>query len=231
MSKLQEFNKRKTQWGLRRALYWELMHSLRLVFGFRIHYLSIGNSIHDIYYANLPEYTNKYETVLTKPEALLPYVDTIPDFSREFIQTAMDNGDECTANFYNGALVGIGFTSRARTEVSDQIDLLVPEGFRYGYKGWTHPDHRQSSLARLRGRIAIEQREFPYYERSIWYIETHNYASLLHRFQPPRERNLRVGIIGWFSFFGKEIPFNSRNAKRYGIEMVRKEDSGKRQYI
>ena len=231
MSKLVEFKKRKTQWGLKRCLYWELMHFLRIAFGIRVHYLSIGNTIDDIYFANLPKFADGYQTRTVKPEEFLPYVDSVSELDPEALQRAIDNGDECTANFCEGALVGFGFSSRARTVVSDQLDLLVPEGFRYGYKGWTHPDHRQSKLALLRSRAAKDAYHRPHYERPIWYVETHNYASLLHRFKPPRERNLRVGIIGWFSFFGKQIPFNSRNAKRYGIEMVRKEDTGKRQYI
>jgi len=231
MSKLQEFKKRKSQWGLKRCLHWELMHFLSRYFGFRIHYLFVGNSIYDTYFANLPDFTEEYETVLTKPDALLQYADTVPELSEEFLRVAINNGEICTANFYKGMLVGFGFTSRTRTIVTRHIDLLVPQGFRYGYKGWTHPDHRRSNLSRLRTRVRIEHADTPYHERSIWYIETHNYASLLHRHQPPRERNLRVGIIGWFSIFGKIVPFNSRIAKRYGIEMVRKEDSGKRQYI
>ncbi len=231
MSKIQAFRNRKKLWGLKRCLYWELMHALRSLFGFRIHYLSIGNSIDDIYRANLPVDNAGYETRMVKIAELLPFANLVPDLDECFLQKARDNNDTCVANFYEGALVGFGFNSTRRTIVTSQIDLLVPEGFRYGYKGWTHPDHRRSNLGKLRARVRGENEIHPYHERPIWYIETHNYASLLHSHQPPRERNLRVGLIGWFSFFGRQIPFNSRNAKRYGIEMVRKEDSGDRQYV
>jgi len=207
------------------------MHLLKTLLGFRIHYLNIGNDIYDVLYANLPEFTDEYPTRILRPEELLPYLESVPELNSEALQRAIVNKDDCTANFFNGALVGFSFESRARTIVTEQIDLLVPDGYRYGYKGWTHPDHRRANLEKFRSRATIEQRDYPHHERPIWYIETHNYASLLHGYKPPRERDLRVGIIGWYSFFGKQIPFNSRNAKRYGIEMVRREDSKKRQYV
>ena len=231
MSKLQAFKNRKNQWGLRRCLYWELMNILRIAFGFQIHYLNIGNSIHDSFDENLCDPPDGYKTRKLDPQELLAWVDSVPELVPEILQTAIANGDMCFANFFEERLVGFDFISRTRTVVSDQLDILIPEGFRYGYKGWTHPDHRQSGLARMRARAMLESADRPYHERLIWYVETHNYSSLLHRYKPPREHNLRVGFIGWFSFFGKQLPFNSRNAKRYGVEFVRKEDSGNRQYI
>ncbi len=231
MSKLQEFKKRSGQWGLRRCLYWELMNLLKIVFGIRIHYLYVGNSIRDTYYAALSKISDNHITKKIAPEELLPWVDSVAELDADFLQTATINGDTCFANFIEGNLAGFDFISRTRTIVSDQLDILIPEGFRYEYKGWTHPDHRRSQLARLRARAMLENEDRPYHERSIWYVETHNYSSLLHGFRPPRERDFRVGLMGWFCFFGKEIPFNSRNAKRYGVEFVRKEDSRKRQYV
>ncbi len=40
-----------------------------------------------------------------------------------------------------------------------------------------------------------------------------------------------MGLCGWITLFGRQIPFNTRRAKWIGFELVRKEDHRRRQYI
>jgi hypothetical protein len=115
--------------------------------------------------------------------------------------------------------------------VTAQLDALVPRGFQYVYKGWTHPDYRRANLTSARMRVrrnALREERAP---RGIRYIETHNYASLLHGYRAPADRDLPMGFCGSFTFFGREIPFNSRRARWIGFELVRKADAGTRQYV
>ncbi len=154
-----------------------------------------------------------------------------PDFSKEFLEEAFARGDECGANFHDGKLIGFGFQCRTRAPVTEQLDLLVPPGFRYGYKAWIHPDHRRRNLSRIQGYVRFNTLPRPFEERSISYIETHNYPSLLHSYVHPRLRHLRTGYVGWVTLFGRQIPFNSRGAKRIGFEFVKKSDTRIRQYV
>jgi len=105
-------------------------------------------------------------------------------------------------------------------------------GFMYAYKDWTSAQHRKLSLSKYRSKAMDSIYLTPLNtERFIWYIETHNYASLLHSYVHPTDRALKSGFIGWYSIFGRQIPFNSRKAKCLGCEIVKKTDSGTRQYV
>jgi hypothetical protein len=230
MQKIHNIQMRCRQWGWRRALHWELMHALATL-GVRVHYVMVGADLREIVGEEEPESSRNYQTRVVQATELEPFIDRVPDLDREFLQTAERRGDVCTANFYNGELVGYSFSSFGRARVTAQLDALVPAGFRYGYKSWTHPDHRRSNLSRMRGYVRRRTRAPDHAERSISYIETHNYASLLHSYRHPSMRSLRMGFCGWITVFGRQIPFNSRRARWIGFEFIRKQDSGARQYV
>jgi hypothetical protein len=232
VSKIEAFKARRQQWGTKRAVYWELMHGIRILTGFRIHYVNIGTGIYNPEWLDLPELPNGYENRFICTEALLPYVDKTPELDAQFLSNAIANGDECFATFFKDQLIGFKFSTRVRAPVTDQLDILVPTGFIYAYKDWTNIQHRNLSLSKYRSKamdsVYLAPRNT---ERFIWYIETHNYASLLHSYIHPRDQALKSGFIGWYSFFGRQIPFNSRKAKSLGCEIVKRTDSGARQYI
>jgi hypothetical protein len=178
-----------------------------------------------------PEVPHGYETRVVGLEDMLPFAGSVPDLSSEFLKEAFSRGDECAANFYDGRLVGFGYVCRSRSRATEQLDVLIPPGFRYGYKEWTHAEHRRRNLSDMRGHVRFTTLPRPYEERSISYVETHNYASLLHGYTHPRSRGLRMGFVGWFNLFGRQFPFSSRRARWVGLEIVRKSDDGRRQYV
>ncbi len=227
---LNNFRSRRAQWGSKRAIYWQLMHGLTKL-GFRLHYVSVLGDMRDILGEERPAAPPEYDTRPVCAEDMLPYAERVPDLSREFIVTAFGRGDICVANFHQGELVGFSFSSFSRARVTDQLDALVPDGFRYGYKAWTHPDHRKAKLSRMRGYVRRQAWPGHRQMRSINYVETHNYASLLHSYMHPRLRGIRMGFVGWVTVFGREFPFASRRARWIGFELVRKDDTGRRQYV
>ncbi len=229
-AKWQHFNERRRNWGLRRALFWEVMRAARIVFGLRLHYVTVGADVVRPKQHVRPDIAPQYDTRVVGFEDLLPYVNDVPDLSEAFLRSAFERDDECAANFINGELVGFGFICRTRARASEQIDVLIPEGFRYSYKDWTHPDHRRKNLSRMRGHVRFTQMPRPFKERSITYVEINNYASLLHGYRHPRERSLRMGVGGWISIFGYHVPINSRRMKWVGFEFMRRDDDGRRQY-
>jgi hypothetical protein len=230
-STIGKFHKRRADWGLRRTLYWYLMHTLAKA-GIRLHYVRVGADMREILrIEERPQVPDGYDTRVVGLEEMLPHAGAVPDLDREFLEASFARGDRCTANFFNGELVGFSFGTHQRARATPQLDVLVPSGFRYGYKAWTHPAHRQRNLSRIRGYVRRQSAKSMHEERSISYIETHNYPSLLHSYRHPRDRGLAMGLCGWITLFGRQIPFNSRRAKWIGFEVVRKNDSGRRQYV
>ncbi len=230
MEKLTNFRQRQREWGWRRALHWELMHALSKL-GIRVHYVNVGADLREIVGEEQPLVSPEYNTRIAHLTDLAPHVGRVPGLSRDFLETAFERGDVCIANFHGDVLVGFSFSSYVRARVNDQLDVMVPDGFRYGYKGWTDPEHRRQNLSRMRGYTRRTCVPADHQQRTISYVETHNYASLLHSYRKPSLRSLRMGFCGWVTLFGRQIPFSSRRARWIGFEFVRKNDSGDRQYV
>jgi hypothetical protein len=230
LNRLARFRHHHADWGLRRAVYWELMNFLGRR-GFRIHLVGVGATRFDLFNPVPPEVPPGYDTRQLLKADLEPFVDKLTtDLTQDFLDQAFENEDVCVGTFYGDELVAFSFDSRTRTTVNDQLDVLIPEGFKYGYKAWTHEDHRRKNLSKMIGNFKWKELKRDYGERGIWYIETHNYPSRLHGYLHPRQWSVRVGYVGWFTLFGRQIPFNTRWAKKIGFEFVRKDDSRRRYY-
>ncbi len=223
------FRRRLDELGPRRAAYWYLMNALARFAGLHVHRLSIDSGFRELRYATPPRTPPGYETRFVAAAELQSYVGRTP-LTAAFVERAIEQGYECVANFHRGEMVGYSFSSRTRAPVTDQLDIIVPTGFRYGFKTWTHPDHRRRHLGEARIYTRFKRGGDPYGERSIGYVETHNYPSLLHRYRHPRERRIPMGYVGWVTVFGRQIPFNSRTARWLGALFVRKEDRRVRLY-
>ena len=217
------------EWGVRRALYWQFMHALKKVFGLHLHYANVGADRDDLRDPNPPAVDPEFVCKMGCKADFLPFVDKVPNLDAEFVEEAFARGDECSIVTHRGQLVNFCFVSRGRTRVTPQLDVLVPEGFRYVYKGWTHPDFRRKHLSSLGSWLRNTQHHRPHEERSLSYVETHNFPSLLRSDKHPLRRSIRIGYVGWIDIFGHQIPFNSRKAKWIGFEFVRKDDTRVRQ--
>ena len=226
----QNFRDRRASWGLRRALYWQIMQGARRL-GFRLYYVRVEANVQRLFGEPEPVLPPGFDTRIETPRALLPWVGQVADLNAQFLDAAHARADLCLVSYHDGKPVGFAFVTHTRAPVSAQLDVLVPKGFQYVYKGWTHPDYRRAQLTKarmyLRHGILLENPTL----RGISYVETHNYQSLLHGYRPPIERSLHLGFCGSFTLFGREIPFNTRRARWIGFELVRKEDSGTRQYV
>jgi hypothetical protein len=152
---------------------------------------------------------------------LIPYAESADELGEEldpeFLKQSAERGDICIASFFGEELAGFSFSSTSRAPVTSQLEVIVPSGFRYGFKSWTHPNHRRKKLS-LGRTEAKGLRELI----SIYYIETHNYPSLLRPYRYPSDRRVHMGYVGWIELFGNRYPFATRRAKWIGFELVRK---------
>jgi hypothetical protein len=231
MGKLREIRRRVNEWGLRRAAHWEVMHALARVLGIRVHYIIVSSGSGRWGRMAPPVIPEGYRVHMVGLDDLLPFVGSAADFSERFLRDAFAGGDVCVASFHGSELVGCSFQSGGRSPVTDQLDILIPKGFRYTYKTWIHPAHRRRNLSQIQGYVRYHARGGQSNDRGIWYVETHNYPSLLHSYRHPRERDLVMGFIGWWSLFGRQVPFRTRAARWLGVELVRKDDTRPRLYV
>jgi hypothetical protein len=231
MRKLEGFRQRKADWGLRRASYWQFMNLLARLVDFRIHYVFIGGGSGRMDRMPAPEVPAGYDVRMVGMDELRAFTSTVADLSMEFLESAFENGDSCVASFFHGSLVGFSFRATKRAVVTDQLDLLVPDGFRYTYKTWIDREHRRRNLSQIQGYVRHNAQPGDGRARGIWYVETHNYPSLLHSYRHPTDRSLIMGFIGWLSWFGRQIPFRTPAARWLGVELVRKDDVRPRQFV
>ncbi len=206
------------------------MQMLAQLTGFRLHYVFVGSGSGRTGRLPPPAVPEGYEVRMVEGRELRAHADTVPSLSSEFVDAVFAHGDWCVASFHEGRLVGFSFQSTGRSTVTDQLDVLIPPGFRYTYKTWIHADHRRRNLSQIQNYVRHHARHRDHDERGIWYVETHNYPSLLHSYRRPSERELRMGFIGWISIFGRQVPFRSSAARWLGIELVRKDDRRPRLY-
>lgn len=230
MGKRANFSQRKRDWGLGRALYWELMNAVARL-GVHLHYVNIDGHLSAIMDETPPAVPTGYDTRYLGFEELRAYEGLVPDMDGAFLDSACARGDVCIANFHDDELVGFAFLSFTHARATPQLDVLVPEGFQYVYKGWTHQNHRRAGLAAARVHLRHQLLRANPAQRSISYVETHNYASLLRGYRHPRERLLRMGFCGWITVLGRQIPFNSRRAKWIGFELTPSGNHRRRQYV
>lgn len=207
------------------------MRLLRGLIGLRLCAIYVGADRPDVLDAEKLGLAEGYCARMCGKEELVPHACSTRLLTEQFLRSEVADDDDCVAAFYEGELVAYKFVTRRRVRVTDQLDALVPDGFRTTYKAWTHPEHRRNNLSNHLSylmHMACWERNFS--ERVVWYIETTNYASRLHGHLNPKMWSLRMGYFGWINWFGKEIPFNSRWAKRIGFMVLRKSDSGARYY-
>ena len=230
-SRLETLRLHVRDWGWKRAIYWQIMQPLGKRLGFHIHYVQVGADRADLEDSVAPEVPPGYTTRLGCKEDFLPFVGQIPEMNQAFLDQAFEHGDESHVTFFGNQLVAFSFNTWVKAPVTEQLEIAVPAGFRYGYKSWTHPDHRRKNLAAMGGYVKRTQGKRPFDERGIWYVETHNYASALHSYRNPRERAIMMGLVGWFTLFGRQIPFASRRAKWIGFRFTRKDAPRKLYYL
>ena len=201
--------------GLARALYAVVMRRLARL-GFHLFLVELGDDDPEV---AMPQLEPGYTTRASTPEELLPWVAADNGLSEDFLRAAIDRGDRCVANFFEGGLVGYGFVAKVRAPVTDQLEVVVDDRLIYRYKGWTHPDHRRKHLSHARGRLNM--RLFPLTDgrRMVSYVTTHNFASKLkHADLHP----VRLGYCGFVTLFGREYPFTHRVPRRFGFRLERR---------
>lgn len=100
------------------------------------------------------------------------------EMSVDFIEQAMDRGDECYGIFDGPQLVSVGWYSNQPTQLSETLTLCFDRSWQYMYKGYTLKSHRGK---RLHG-VGMTKALYAYADRGsrglISYVRSTNFQSL-----------------------------------------------------
>ncbi|MAJ60375.1 MAG: hypothetical protein CBC48_10380, partial [bacterium TMED88] len=137
------------------CLFWWILHSRLKVDVFKISLRPIDNGLQSD-----PSSHPGYEVKVVDPETLREACrDPEMDISTELAEAAIANGDVITGAFKNGRLVSYVFATNLSAPHDDYFSVRVPPKMRYGYKGYTLPEHRgrhlMYSMSHLRARNDI----------------------------------------------------------------------------
>ncbi|MGI9327934.1 MAG: hypothetical protein ACR2PZ_22130, partial [Pseudomonadales bacterium] len=95
-----------------------------------------------------------------------------PELNGTKVHWAFARGDQCTANFVNGEIVGYSFTTTLPTRVRDGLQFTSPANYNYVFAAITASDHRGKRLARERWKVgrATRRASSGIDSPRVWYI-------------------------------------------------------------
>ena len=130
---LETLRQHARDWGWKRAIYWQIMQPLGKRLGFHIHYVQVAADRPDLDDPVAPEIPPGYTARLGCKEDFLSALNKIPNLDQTFVDEAFEHDDECNVTFYGDELVAFSFNTRVKAPVTDQLEIVVPAGFRYGF--------------------------------------------------------------------------------------------------
>jgi hypothetical protein len=223
----------RSGWGVPRLVAYYFFAGLERFLNLPVYRVWVGSGIRSARHDQLPkEIPEEYPTCRLEPRDLIPYASEKNGLDEAFLEGAQTRGDRATAVFSKNKIVSYSFESTTRTPFEHDLELLIPPGFLYAYKSWTHPDFRRRGLTKYIGKVKFDERwANGGLKRGIWYIKFHNYPSLLTNvYQQPQHRPLYVGSMVVLKALGRTVYFNSRRAKWFGCVLVREGEAACRTY-
>jgi hypothetical protein len=118
---------------------------------------------------------------LGREEVLRFAADSRCEMSAEFVQDALDRGDECFGVLDGDVLASYGWYSNGPsriTERSDELVLRFDPRYLYMYKGYTLPAYRGERLHGLGMALALREALARGRLGLVSYIESNNFRSL-----------------------------------------------------
>ncbi len=217
------FSERLHTWGWHRAVTALCIGLLRRLIGLRLCRVEISPARLDL--MTSPLLPQGYTLALVDCADLTQHTTLADSLPPEFLENAASRGDRCCAAFFNSEPVACRFETRERTSLTDQLDIVVPQDFRFTYKTWSHPDHQDRSLQDACAYL-LDQFGFrnEWMVRTVSFVDVDDYESRLHEYVYPVHWRQHTGYIGWVSLFGRQFLFNTRWAKRTGLVLRRHDD-------
>lgn len=151
------------------------------------------------------------------PERLM-VLSKNPEFQleREFLEEALNKGDECFAILDGDFLASYGWYSNRPTKVGDGLELRFDKRYIYMYNGFTHPDYRGQRLHAIGMTMALNHYLNRGYSGIVSWVEANNVSSLRSCY---RMGYRDFGEIYIVRLFRKHFIFRSSGCRDYGFEV------------
>ncbi|MGH9938601.1 MAG: GNAT family N-acetyltransferase [Blastocatellia bacterium] len=160
---------------------------------------------------------NGYTCEFLDPEKLM-VLSKNPEYQlkRNFLDEALDKGDECFAILDGDCLASYGWYSNKSTKVSDELELHFNERYVYMYNGFTHPDYRGQRLHAIGMTMALDHYLNRGHKGIVSWVEANNFSSLrsCHR-MGYRE----FGEIHILKLFHKYFILCNKGCRDYGFNV------------
>ena len=161
----------------------------------------------------LPENSGREYRFLSEPELIKFAKNSELQLNLSVVKAALAKGDTCTGAINNGRLIAYLWRAYSPTKHTDGLWIDFGPLARYSYDSFTLPQHRGQRVLHTLSMSteALDQRGR---EKSIAFIETHNYSSIK---SAKFTGNTIVGYAGYWHLFGKYYTFHSNGAKKEGF--------------
>lgn len=207
------FNAKRKPEGFVRTGYALLMQGLKRALGLFV--VRVGQTPVD---ARRPPRPDGVDTELLSASQMrsVAAADPALEISASFLDDAQRRGHVCVLTRYRGEIAGYGWTSLRRCVHTESVHVVFGEGYRYNFKAFTLPWARGKHLRGHFGALDAFNREHQI-SHSVYFIETHNFASLR---AARRNGGTFCGYAGYLLVFGKLLTFRTRGAAGAGFAFV-----------
>jgi hypothetical protein len=100
------------------------------------------------------------------------------ELPEEFLQEALDAGDECRCVMDGNTLASYGWYSKSPTVVDEDLRLHFDPSYVYMYKGFTSKSYRGQRLHAIGMMLALNEYRNQGFKGLVAYVESNNFDSL-----------------------------------------------------
>jgi hypothetical protein len=138
------------------------------------------------------------------------------ELPEEFVQNALDCGDECYAVMDGNTLASYGWYSKAPTLVDGELRLLFDPQYVYMYKGFTAKSYRGQRLHAIGMMHALDEYRKQGFKGLIAYVESNNFDSLKSCYRIGYKTCGRMRVI---RLAGRYFVHSGQGCSDYGLEL------------
>ena len=138
------------------------------------------------------------------------------ELPEEFVQEALDAGDECHAIMDGNTLASYGWYSKAPTAVDGDLRLHFDPQYIYMYKGFTARAYRGKRLHAIGMMLALDEYRSKGFKGLVAYVESNNFDSLKSCYRMGYKTCGRIRVLKLANrFFIHSDP----GCQAYGLEL------------
>lgn len=214
MNKLDLIHKNIQNHGINNILY---QYSLKLINKFIFVNILTCIAISKTNKSSLKIAPNYDHGFLDKDKLLALVSDDENELSNDFLQAAIEKGDECYAVTEADNLASYGWYSNKATLTNiEKLHFCFDSKYVYMYKGLTKKRFRGQKLHAVGMSWALNQYLDKGFDGMVSYVDSTNFDSLKSCW---RMGYGKVGSIYIFKIFGKVFHFSSRSCKTFNIHL------------